>query len=724
MNKHSIADLQELYTDGENADQELFSEMRSNVLLYSGDHYARKNSRFFNRIRDSKDLAQEQKLRLTKNHIQYICDTYVNNIVAPNPGVGFTPKNEKEVHDQKVAELHHAVWRDAHDRYNFDDKVDDWADSFVQIGEVCVKIYFDPDRGPVKAYPQKADEDGNPLFLGPDGEETADDGTAYGMQFSPAPDKDNPVRTGEFVFEEVYGFNLLRPSECKDMRTAAWLGIRKMAYTKDLIKKFPESAEDIKEGKDDTYNVFDISKGGYVRAQGQTMVVEYYFRPCADYPNGYFYITTRETILAEGELPGGIFPIAFQAFRKFPTTPRGRSPIKTMRPYQAEINRSASKIAEHQITLGDDKLLIQNGTKISQGVALPGVRSINYTGIDPKILEGRDGSQYLAYMNSQITEMYQVMGVKEDNDELPAQLDPHTMLFRAARQKKKFQRYIKRIEKFLIDVVTIYLKLAKLHLPDDSVIYAVGSTEAINLEEFRSAQDICYEIKIESQSEDVESKLGKQIAINQALQYVGAKMKSEDIGKLLRQMPYGNFDESFGDLTIDYDTAVNDILALDRGEMPPVNQYDPHPYMIKKLVYRTRLGDFKTLDPRIQQNYRAKIKLHQEFEARNQLAIQRAQQGLIPTGGYMVKCDLYVPGATPDAAPKRLSIPSETLQWVVKQVEAQQTALAPVLDMGTGVQAEMANTFSSMQGTGPGTSFSRPSPQEAMNRSAMFPATA
>jgi len=723
-NKHSLDDLNRLYSDGEGVDQEIFAEMRSNVLLYSGEHYNRRNSSFYKRIRDSKDLSSEQKLRLTKNHTQFICDTYVNNIVAPNPGVGFSAKNEKEVHDQKVAEIHHSVWRDAHEKYVVDDLIDDWADSFVQIGEVAVKIFFDPNKGMVKAYGQKTDEEGNPLFYHPYRGEVKDQADEMGQPLSPAPDENNPIRWGEFDFEEVYGFNLIRPAECKNMKKAPWLGIRKMVDKKELQKRFPDHEKKITETQDRTFIIFDTARGGYTKTDNQTMVIEYFFRPCHEYPNGYFYITTQDLILAEGELPGGIFPIVWGAFRKFPTTPRGRSPIKTMRPYQAEINRSASKMAEHQITLGDDKLLIQNGTKISAGIALPGVRSINFTGQDPKILGGRDGAQYLNYMNGQITELYQVMGVKEDTEELPAQLDPYVMLFRSARQKKRFQRYIKRFEKFLIEIVKVYLSLAKIHLTDDYFIQAVGATEAVNIAEFRKMKDLCYEIKVEAQSEDVETKLGKQIALNHALQYVGNRLSPMEIGKIMRSMPYTNLDESFDDLTIDYDNSVNDILALDRGETPPVNQYDKHPYCISRLVARMRKSDFKMLPPQVQQNYANKVRLHEQFEAQRQIALQRAQQGMIPTGGYMVKCDLYVPGKNPDSAPKRVTIPSESIQWLMSQMEGQMAGLAPIMELNPGAQEEIANQFTQMGGAPAGGANNQPPSQGMINQAARFPATA
>lgn len=697
-----IGDLNYLYSEADSADQSIFAEMRSNLLLVAGEHYQKKESLFYRRIRDNRELNTEQKLRLTKNHIRKICQAYVNNIMAMTPGVGFSPKDEKSPHDQKVADMHHSVWRDAFEKYTIDDLMDDWCDNFVELGEVAVKVFFDPNRGAIKGYEPLQDVEGQPV-LNEMGE----------MQ----PDEEKPIYLGEFVFEEIYGFNLLRPVECRDMRKAEWLCIRKMMDTEELKLKFPDSGEMIQQSQDDTYMVFDAAYGGYYKAKNQVSVREYFFRPSMKYPKGYFYMTTREGILAQGELPGGIFPIAVQAFDKVQTTPRGRSPVKQMRPYQAEVNRSASKMAEHQITLGDDKLLIQNGTKVSAGVALPGIRSISYTGATPTILEGRNGSQYLDYMNSQISEMYMVMNVAEDTAENQANLDPYVLLFRSARQKKKFQRYIKRFEKFLVSVVKIYLSLAKIHLDDQAMIYAVGTNEQVNIPEFKKLPELCYEVKIEAQSDDIETKLGKQIVLNHTLQYVGNQLKPEDIGKIMRAMPFADFDESFDDMTIDYDNSVNDILALDRGEQPPVGEYDNHLYNIKRLTSRMRKADFKFLSPQIQQAYSGKVQMHQQMQAFQTLQIQRAEQGFIPTGGYLVTCDFYVTDPTDESGLKtrRARLPYQAVEWLVKQLETQGASQDQIHDMNQGAQSEMAQQFNRMSGGGAGSPPNTPAPGMGMS---------
>ena len=685
--KHNISDLNALYFDGDSCDQQIFSEMRSNILLVAGEHYQRRQSYFYKRIRDSRELSHEQKMRLTKNHIQKIAKTYANNILSMNPGVGFEPKIDGDLHQQKICDLNHDIWRDAFSKYNLDDLMDDWCDEFIQTGEAIVKIFHDPKKGTITGYEQQMDEATGQPALDEVGQ--------------PIVDVNRPQYTGEFVFEEVFAFNLLRPSECKDIRRAEWLCIRKMVNKQDLMGSFndPEIQKFIVPAADETFIIFDGALGGYKRAKNQVMVREYYFRPGWKYPKGYFFITTKEGILAEGELPGGIFPVVVMPADKVPTTPRGRSPVRIMRPYQAEINRSASKIAEHQVTLGDDKLLIQNGTKVSSGVALPGVRALNYTGMTPVILAGRDGSQYLNYMLAQVKELYEVMNVAEDSQEIPGQLDPYTLLFRSARQKKRFQRYIKRFEKFLVEVVKTYLRLAKVHLSDEELLGAIGKKEQVNIAEYRQAKDVDFEIKVEAQSDDVETKLGKQMILNHVMQYVGPQMKPDQIGKIYRAMPYADADESFDDLLIDNDNATNEILALDRGEQPPVMENDNHEYAGKRLNARMRKPDFKFLNPMIQQNYKMKLQIHSQIDAFQKQQIQRAEQGFIPTSGLLVPCDFYVqdPSDSTGTKTRRARFPYDALNWLLNQLQAQGTAQQSMQDMPQNLQAQYAGHMNQNQ---------------------------
>lgn len=695
--KHEIADLENLYNEAEAADSEVFSEMRSNVLLISGEHYNRRQSNFFKRLRQSNEINEQQKIRLTKNHIQKIVKLYANNIISMAPGVAFTAANESEASDQKAAEIHHAVWQWAKQKYNLDELIDDECDNFVGIGECAIKIFYDDTGGNLIGHRQEMSEGGQPAFN--------EDGQ---------PVLGEPVFEGGFIFEQIHAFNLFRDPSAKSMNDSEFLGIRKMISKEKLIQKYPDKKKFFQDSSDQTMVVFDQSRGGYRKSEGEVMVKEYFFKSCAKYPRGYYFFTTREGIFADGELPGGIFPIVYQPFDKVPTSPRGRSPVKIMRPYQAEINRAASKMAEHQITLGDDKILLQNNTKLSSGTALPGIRGINYTGAEPVILAGRNGAQYLDYMNAQIAELYQVMSVAEDADEKDGNIDPFALLFKAASQKRKFQRYIKRFERYLVGIATLFTKLAKHHLPDDAVIMATGRKELVNISEFRQTGDLSYQIKINAQSEDIETKMGKQLMLNNLIQYTGGKLEKEDLGKLIRLMPYMNLEEGASDFTLDYDNSVNEILALERGELPQVHEYDTHVYMAKRLVSRMRQADFRFFPPEIQQNFQTVKAQHEQTQAEQAQKIKAMQSEFIPTGGYMVVVDLYVSDPTNPAKTRRARLPYESVQWLIKQLEVQGQGLDQLEAMNEGMVADLADKLIQKRQGMPSEGMQQPAPQQDM----------
>lgn len=701
--KHSLADLERCFTDSETIDKELFAEMRSNLLLIAGEHYNRNLSKFFRRVRDHKGLQETQKLRLTKNHIQRITKAYSNTITASNPGVGFRPKSESELADTKSAELHKAVWQDAWERYNLEDKVDRWVDDYVGVGEVATKLFFDPTAGPLRGYGPVLDEKGEPKREEPT---DIDPNTGELIPGEMIPDLDDPIFEGEIVMEKVFGFNLLRPPEAKDMSDAPWLIIRKMVEKNKLMLQFPDKSDKIQVSEDETFKVFDTnSKMGFRDTRkNEVLVKEIYFKPGPDYPEGYFYIWTKEAILAEGELPGNVYPIKWAGFDNIQTSPRGISPVKHLRPYQAEINRAASKMAEHQVSLADDKILIQNGSKISAGVSLPGIRTVNVTGAPPTIMPGRDGSQYLGTLESNIREMYEVADLAETFAEDKGQQDPLVTLFKSAKSKRKFQRNIGRFERFLLSIAKGYLQLAKTHFEDDRIIVATGKAERVNISEFKNSEDMNFQIIIEPQTEDAEEKFGKQIMLGNALQFVGSSLDQEAIGKLLQEMPFASAKQTFSDLTIDRDAANNMILALDRGDNPLVSQFDDPVKMTKRLVARMRQADFNLLNPQIQQAYQTLVVQYQTLKVEQDKALLAAQAGFIPVDGPLVTIQgFFVRKPDNPTGTQLVRLPHSAIKWLIDTLEKQGQSLDELEDMNRGAQAQQAQLFladSGQQNTG------------------------
>jgi hypothetical protein len=683
-----LSDLLNKHRESTEADKAWTAEIRSNVLLMSGDHYARTNNKFFERLRDSRDVAQDQKVRLTKNHIGVIGKIYSNNLLTWAPGIGVEPKNKSEIQDRKSAEMYAAIWEDAKERHNFDELVSDLADEMF-LGEIALKVYVDENAGGISGYEQAVDEMGQPAFQ-PGGV----DEMGMPIQGEMIPDMQRPIFKPDVLIERIFAANLKRAPEAKTMDESPYLFLDKMVSIKNLQKQFPDHAERIKASEDKTFMVFDSgAEGGYRKSEREeTLLREWYHRPCAEYPKGYFAIFTEEAILAEGELPldldgNPLFPIITQFFDKIPTTPRGRSLIKQLRPYQVEVNRCGSKIAEHQMTLGDDKVVSINGNKMSSAGTAPGVRHYSVSGAGVQVIPGRNGSQYLEYMNSQIAEMYQVAMIEQDMQ--PKQgYDQFTMLFMSARQKKVFSRYVRRFENFLVKMSKLYFRFAKTYYSEDTIVGYIGRSERVNIAEFKSASDLSLQIAVKPRSDDVTTQMGKQMVLNSIVQYASGSLGKEDLGKIIKEMPFAATGSVFDDMIMDSRVADNIILALDRGEQVQVWPEDNNTYIISRISDRMRQPDFQFLAKHIQSMYQ------EQRTARGQIVNEQTQKiaaqnaGMIPVTGASIGVDMYVNDPKDPTKSKRLRIPSDSMAWLVKRMEEQGLGMAEVNNMEPMDQAQ------------------------------------
>lgn len=688
MKTKDIGELNKVYEDADSADKEVFAEFRSNVLLIEGTHYSKKGIRDRPNQRDSRDLDyHSQKLRITKNHIHKAVRHYVANILSYAPDVTIVPKDETSMQDKKSAELNLAVKQDFDYRYRGQERTRELCEDFVGIGECAEKIFWDPNAGDLKGYEQKTDENGD-LQLDENGQ--------------PMADETRPVFTGGFVFERIYGMNMLRHASAKEMRDSECWIIRKMVGVAHLKKLYADDEDKLKfitEGQDDTYVVFDSSKTTYATVKDQVMVREFYYKPCYEYPEGYYYMATPEGILEEGPLPYGIYPIIWTGFDQYQTTPRGRGIVKVARPFQAEINRASSSMAMHQVTIGDDKILYQSGTKLAPGTLLPGVRGLTYQGAAPQILAGRNGGQYLDYINATIAEMEDVLMIAEINQEKMSNMDPTALLFRSLKQKAKFGQYGEKFGQYLVDRWELTLKLAKKYLPDDAIITAVGRSETINIPEFKNTTPLNHQIKIVEMEGTIESQMGKQMMFQHALQYIGSQLSKEQIGMLLKDMPFGNMKDATQELTIDYDIVTNDMLSLDRGQTPqPTPNIDPA-YALKRLDLRMKMQDFVLLDPQIQANYQQFREQYLAIQTKQAQDLINAKNEFIPASGALIACDMYVPDPSdPQKAAKRIRVPYQALDWLVKTLESQGMGQKSLEAMDKGTMADIAQRLQQPQG--------------------------
>lgn len=718
MKKLTNEELNKCYDKSEECDKSVFNEMKSNVLLVSGEHYRKTEGQ--NRDRNNTMPSDgKQKVRITKNLIQRVTSKCIDGIMSLSPDLKVFPANASELQDKKAAELNDAVLTYGKNRYKLNELKEDWCADFVEIAEVACKIYFDPMKGDLKGYKQKVDESGAPLFRDQTGALTTEaetfqidpmtgmmamdqvTGTPLSTKHEPEPDKDQPVFSGDFCFEGIFPADLLRCPEAERMDDSPYLIYRKMMDQAKAKRLIPEDDPEreaklgfIKKSADENFKVFDQNTHTFEDSNGRVLIREHYYRPCYDYPNGYYYIQTEFGILAEGELPFGIFPIAWRAYKKKQTTPRGTGKVKIARPYQVELNRASSKEIEHQLIHGDDKIVTPPGGKMTQEAVLPGLRHYKAIGA-AQIIPGRVGDQFRPYIKDTTEELFFAVDEDSSPEETNGVVDPVALLYRSIRRNKKYGRAAREFQAFVKDVYWIYLQLAKQYFNEDRFIKAVGRNEAINMAEFKATDPLSVQIKLIENNEDSDTLIGKYMILQQTLQYVGKDLPKESLGMVLSNMPFANSEMIFKRLTLDSKNVENDILAMDRGEMRPAEQDDNHDLYIQELTARIKSPDFRLLSPDIQTAYKTKRDQHRAIKAQQAQELLMTEQKFIPMGGNFVKVDMYE--MNEQGKQERATFPDESLKWLREKLTQQGMGQQRLESMDMADQVAIAHQINQAQ---------------------------
>lgn len=665
-----LSELESSYQEAVDADRDIVAEMRSHVLLFSGEHYNNKKfKKAFDNLRLSKDVPEEQRIRITKNHVKKIVKLYVNNILSIAPGTCIEAAQESELKDQKAAELHQAVWKYLVDYHKIsEDKIVSWAFDFITFGELYVRVGWDW----LKGY------------------KLATNDVTKEHEWS-----------GAITYDRIFAPDIQRPAGCKSLADAPWWGEHEMVPQKELKAQYasdPKKLKAVEPSSDKTFHVFDYNKSDYASRKDMVLIKKRFYKPCAEYPDGYFYFWTSGGILEESPLPGGLWPYAMAGFDEVPTHPRFRGLIKDIKPFQLELNRMASKIVEHHITMGDDKIIVANGAKMSPAGNSPGIRAYSVSGPAPTVLPGRTGDQFLGQVDKTVAEMYAVAMVSEELDEKPTTMvDPYAMLLQSAKWKKKFMIPIMKFQSFYKDITRLSLEYTRLYGSEADIYKMVGNNERCNVQEFKNADPLCYQIKIVEQTDDIESRLGKKLSIDRYIQYAGNNMDKQDIGKFIRLDPYLNKELLMKDLTLDYDAATNMILALDRGDKPQVFKNDNAKYMLDRLVSRTRSADFRFLHPFIQQMYDQYIQIYEKVEADQVQQAQALKDGFIPSQAMLVTCDFYQPDPKDPTRQVRVRLPYDSLQWLISRLDQQGQTQQMLATQQSSTVSDLAKMLGSQQ---------------------------
>jgi hypothetical protein len=137
-----------------------------------------------------------------------------------------------------------------------------------------------------------------------------------------------------------------------------------------------------------------------------------------------------------------------------------------------------------------------------------------------------------------------------------------------------------------------------------------------------------------------------------------------------------NKEQWASNLTLNYDNATNDILALDRGKAIQASESDDNEYLLSRISHRMKQSDFDMLPAQVQGNYQALKQGHEEMMKQKRQDAEAAKAGWIPTGGPLIGVDCWIPRGSDPSKAMRARLPQEAINWLVERLEKQGTRQA------------------------------------------------
>jgi len=715
MPKELTADyLDSLYRHADSLDLHVFDRFVSYERLSGGDHFYQQMR---SRLRDNRSWEKQfpkSRLRLVQNHISRYVNVWSNSILDLAPDVDILPDNPREEQDKKAATLNRSVKAHIIEETDFYSLQEELVKDFIVLGEAILKISFNPGIGPLVPGQVHKILD----------QET---GQIFNLQ--------DMMPGGLIEFERIEPENLLRDPMARTWLDARWVCHRHMMDKQKVIRLIREIYKDDRNMAQEKINSLvenDETRSAYSGTENiygneeenrKVLIREFFWRPePGKYPKGRYAMATKGEIILESDLPAGIFPFEFVNFESNHGTPRGESRIKQLAPIQLEINRCVSKMAEHQITLGDDKIISTAGSKIAEVNKYEGVRLFQVTGgTVPQILEGRSGAQYLDHLINQVATFDKIAEMSEISEDKISALDPFAIFFLTSRQKKKFAKHASKFERFLIRIWKKTLKLHKKAVHPNTAIKILGASEKINIDEYKSMDDLGFQVKLKARTEDPESLIARQFQINQFLQY--GNLSEADFGALAKESPFFHKSDVALQSILRSERAQNMILKLDKGLDLPVSVGDDPKYMLQRLDTRMSSPDYDTITHRAQNGliipteqihevYERKRQEYVELQAQQMQQKLQMEQGFVPSTGRMIPVQMYDSKVNDDGSvsSKRVLLPNDSLEYLIKLLQAQNVTMSTLQGFSSETQAELASQLTS-QSVQPG--------QDSLNNAAI-----
>lgn len=529
--------------------------------------------------RQFRNIDPRRKLSRNRFKINKILPSIQNRLsrlVQSPPKYDIRP-NSNSSGDKDAARLGLEILNDVFDKQNFNEKRQDLMMSVMQGGVAYLQVLWDPTRGEPMINPESGELEGY----------------------------EGDVRIDVYNCLEIFPDPL-----AKNLDEAQWVikaKIRKLDYFKD---RYPDRGGAVKEeGAWLLSSLYDLKSnaltsvgisGAQTSEQQKNAAIElvYYEKRSKDHPNGRMIACANGVLLEDKELPIGEFDLV-----KFDDILIGgrynsEAIISHLRPIQDQYNVNRTKQADWIRKMLAGKYIAAKGHGLSQeALTSDSGEVVEYNPVPnaapPTAMIIPQIPQY-AYEDNDtlVSEFNEVSGLNEASKgiapgasmpyrgmALLVEQDQTRLSVQTTRNEIGYARLGRAILKY---VGKFYEMPRLLKVAGDGLGYAVKDFKGADLNNN-------YDCIVMPGSTSPTSKVLKRQDIQNAWQsgMLGDPMDPKLRAKVLKMMEYGDVAEMWKEQALDEMQVKRTLEAIENDEMPPMHEWDNHPFFIQEMnTYR------------------------------------------------------------------------------------------------------------------------------------------
>jgi hypothetical protein len=429
---------------------------------------------------------------------------------------------------------------------------------------------------------------------------------------------------GKVCVEPVSAFEIFTDPLATTLEEAQWIvraKVRKLDYFRT---RYPERGMLVKEegawllSIQYEQRIQSLSSNGMssasssVQMENSAIELSYYEKRSRKHPEGRHVITANGVILKDGPLPVGEIPYGKFDDVLIAGKYYSEATITHARPLQDQYNRTLTRRAKWTNQLLAGKYIAARGHALApEALDDESGEVVEYDPVanaaPPSAMQTPVIPAYAYTETDQLKEsLYNIFGLSEvSRGQLPSAAIPAVgMQLLIEQDETRIGIEVEQHEHAYARIGTLMLLYAAKYFKTDRNIAEKNANGELIINKF-SGKDL-------PQRPDVKVVRGSTVPTSSAMRrqevmnaYTGGLLGNPQDPlvqeRVLEMMEFGQSEGLWEDAALDANQARREILMIEQGQMPPIDKFDNHAFIIRKLNNYRKSDKFLSLDPQKQE---------------------------------------------------------------------------------------------------------------------------